>query len=99
MVSPVSLSATGVIIAGATAIAVGLAQEPPPLPGYVVAPVHFTPSSPRPTGVTSNAHGTWDGAVQVPNRPQVFHGPGPGSGNVSDGQGRAGGRGSDGTGR
>jgi hypothetical protein len=87
MVSPVSLSAAGVIIAGTAAITLGLARDPAPLPADVVAPMHFTPPSPaRATshGVTPKGRGTSDGATPIPNRPTVFPGPGPGSGPVDD---------------
>ncbi len=75
MVSPVSLSAAGVVAAGAAAIMLGLAYEPAPLPADVVTPVRFAPAGAgRPTvsGPTQRAHRSGHGPRAIPNRPVVF---------------------------
>jgi hypothetical protein len=75
MVSPVSLSAAGVVVAGAAAIILGLAYEPAPLPADVVAPVRFAPGGagkPTVSGPTHRAHRSGHGPTAIPNRPVVF---------------------------
>lgn len=77
MVSPVSLSAAGVVVAGTAAITLGLAYEPAPLPADVVAPVRFAPGNPVKPSVNAPVHrarrGT-GGATAIPNRPLIFPG-------------------------
>lgn len=75
MVSPVSLSAAGVVVAGTAAITLGLAHEPAPLPADVVAPVRFAPTNAVGPTVGGHAHRAGrssDGATAIPNRPVVF---------------------------
>jgi hypothetical protein len=86
MVSPVSLSAVGVVVAGTAAIMLGLAYEPAPLPADVVTPVRFAPAhpaSPTMSGPAHRARGSTVGPTAIPNRPVVFPDKHPGGGRDS----------------
>jgi hypothetical protein len=75
MVSPVSLSAAGVVVAGAAAITLALAYEPAPLPADVVTPVRFAPTgtgNPTAGAPSHRAHRNGHDPTAIPNRPVVF---------------------------